>query len=202
MQMAGQSSALPPDVSLVIPLHNEEENLPLLAAEIRAALAGRSYEVLWVDDGSTDGSLAELLRLAAEDRRSRVLHLARNSGQSVALAAGFQSARGEIVVTLDADLQNDPADIPRLLAELATPPGWDLVSGVRTNRRDDWVRRLSSRIANRVRNWATDERVEDVGCSLRACRAEYVKRIPMFTGMHRFLPTLVRLDGGRITEVP
>jgi dolichol-phosphate mannosyltransferase len=207
MQMVGQSPWTPawtPEVSLVIPVHDEEENLPLLAVEIRAALlpTGRSYEVLWVDDGSTDGSLVALRQLATQDPRMRVLHLAHNAGQSAALAAGFRSARGEIVVTLDADLQNDPADIPRLLAELAAPPGWDLVSGVRTNRRDDWLRRLSSRIANRVRNWATDERVEDVGCSLRACRAEYVKRVPMFAGMHRFLPTLVREDGGRITELP
>ena len=190
-----------PEVSIVIPVHNEEENLPILAAEIRAALdgTGRSYEVLWVDDGSTDGSLLALAGIALRDPRARVLRLRRNAGQSAALAAGFRSARGEIVVTLDADLQNDPADIPRLLGEL---PGWDLVSGVRIRRRDDWVRRLSSRIANGVRNWATGEAVSDVGCSLKAYRAPYLRRVPMFTGMHRFLPTLVRLDGGRIKEVP
>jgi glycosyltransferase involved in cell wall biosynthesis len=200
----------PLDVSLVIPVHNEEENLEILAAEIRAALdagnagdaGGRSYEVLWVDDGSTDGSLAVLCRLAAADPRTRVLRLVRSAGQSAALAAGFRSVRGEIVVTLDADLQNDPADIPRLLAEIDAPPGWDLVSGVRTNRRDDWLRRLSSRIANAVRNRATGEQVSDVGCSLKAFRAEYLRRVPMFQGMHRFLPTLVRLDGARIREVP
>jgi glycosyltransferase involved in cell wall biosynthesis len=195
---------VPPEVSIVIPVFNEEENLPILAGEIRAALAGtgRSYEVLWVDDGSTDGSLAVLAELARQDPHVRVLRFARNAGQSAALAAGFERARGEIVVTLDADLQNDPADIPRLLAEMASPPGWDLVSGVREKRRDSWVRRLSSRIANRVRNWATDERIADVGCSLKAYRAEYLKRVPMFTGMHRFLPTLVRLDGARVREVP
>jgi glycosyltransferase involved in cell wall biosynthesis len=193
-----------PEVSIVIPVFNEEENLPILAGEIRAALAGtgRSYEVLWVDDGSTDGSLAVLAELARQDPHVRVLRFARNAGQSAALAAGFERARGEIVVTLDADLQNDPADIPRLLAEMASPPSWDLVSGVRERRRDSWVRRLSSRIANRVRNWATDERIADVGCSLKAYRAEYLKRVPMFTGMHRFLPTLVRLDGARVREVP
>jgi glycosyltransferase involved in cell wall biosynthesis len=195
------------DVSLVIPVHNEEENLALLAAEIRAALdgSGRSYEVLWVDDASTDGSLAALGRIAVADPRARVLRLARSSGQSAALAAGFRNARGEVVVTLDADLQNDPADIPRLLAEMAETaetPGWDLVSGVRIRRRDDWVRRLSSRIANGVRNWATGERVSDSGCSLKAYRAEYLRRVPMFKGMHRFLPTLVRLDGARIKEMP
>ena len=193
-----------PEISIVIPVCNEEENLPILAGEIRAALVGtgKSYEVLWVDDGSTDGSLAVLADLARQDPRARVLHFAKNAGQSAALAAGFRSARGEIVVTLDADLQNDPADIPRLLASLAEPPGWDLVSGVRTKRRDSWLRRLSSRIANGVRNRATGERITDVGCSLKAYRAEYVKRVPMFTGMHRFLPTLVRLDGARVREVP
>jgi dolichol-phosphate mannosyltransferase len=202
LQMSGQSSPLAPDVSLVIPLYNEEENLPLLAAEIRASLEGWKYEVLWIDDGSTDGSLAVLRRLAAEDAHARVLHLGRNSGQSAALAAGFQSARGKVVVTLDADLQNDSRDIPRLLAKLTEPPGWDLVSGVRTKRRDNGVRRLSSRVANAVRNWATDERITDVGCSLKAYRAEFLRRVPMFEGMHRFLPTLVRLDGGRVTELP
>lgn len=192
---------MPPEISIVIPVYNEEENLPILAAEIRAALegTGRSYEILWVDDGSTDGSLAALAGLAVRDPRSRVLRLRRNAGQSAALAAGFRNTRGEIVVTLDADLQNDPADIPRLLAEL---PGWDLVSGVRTRRRDSWVRRISSWIANGVRNWATDERITDVGCSLKAYRAEYLCRVPMFTGMHRFLPTLVRLDGARVKEIP
>jgi glycosyltransferase involved in cell wall biosynthesis len=197
----------PRDVSLVIPVHNEEENLEILAAEIEQALAaldagGRSYEVLWIDDGSTDGSLEALGRIAARDPRTRVLRLSRNAGQSAALAAGFRNVRGEIVVTLDADLQNDPADIPRLLLEIDRPPGWDLVSGVRIRRRDDWLRRLSSRIANVVRNWATGEQVSDVGCSLKAYRAEYLRRVPMFQGMHRFLPTLLRLDGAKIREVP
>jgi dolichol-phosphate mannosyltransferase len=211
MQVAGQPSPerLPkepkvsPEVSIVIPVYNEEENLPILAAEIRTALAelGWSYEVLWVDDGSTDGSLLALAGLAVRDPRTRVIRLRRNAGQSAALAAGFRSAQGEIVVTLDADLQNDPEDIPRLLAEMERS-GCDLVSGVRIRRRDDWVRRLSSRIANGVRNWATDEAVSDVGCSLKVYRAEYLRRVPMFTGMHRFLPTLVRLDGGRIQEMP
>jgi dolichol-phosphate mannosyltransferase len=204
MQGSGQRSTatLPaPDVSLVLPVHNEEENLALLAGEIRAALDGTawSYEVLWIDDGSTDGSLAVLAGLAAADPRVRVLRLRQSAGQSAALAAGFERARGAIVVTLDADLQNDPADIPRLLAEL---PGWDLVAGVRTERRDGRLRRLSSWIANRVRNWATDEQIADVGCSLKAFRAATLRRVPMFRGMHRFLPTLVRLAGGRVRELP
>lgn len=190
-----------PELSLVIPLYNEEENLIDLVAEIRAALdpLGRTYEALFVDDGSIDGSLAVLVELAAADPHLRVLHHARNAGQSAGLATGFRHARGSIVVTLDADLQNDPADIPRLLARL--DEGFDAVSGVRRDRRDSWVRRMSSRIANAVRNWATDESITDVGCSLKAYRREFLADLPMFTGMHRFLPTLVRWNGARLTEI-
>jgi glycosyltransferase involved in cell wall biosynthesis len=191
----------PPDISLVIPVYNEEENLPILAAEIRAAMepAGRSYEVIYVDDGSTDESPAILRRLAAEDPRTRIVHQRRNSGQSAALDAGFRFARGGIVVTLDADLQNDPADIPRLLEPMDR---FDVVSGVRANRQDTWVRKASSRIANRIRNKVTHESVTDVGCTLRAARIEYLRHIPVFNGMHRFLPTLLRMEGASVTEVP
>jgi dolichol-phosphate mannosyltransferase len=191
-----------PGVSLVIPVFNEEESLAVLAGEIRAALepAGISYEVIYVDDGSTDGSPAVLQALAREDPRVRVIRQRRNSGQSAALDAGFRHARGGVVVTLDSDLQNDPADIPRLLERLSGD--CDVVSGVRTRRRDSWVRRISSRIANGVRNRVTHEHVTDVGCTLRACRAEYLRGIPVFNGMHRFLPTLLRMEGARVTEVP
>jgi dolichol-phosphate mannosyltransferase len=202
-----------PEISLVIPVYNEEPNLPPLAGEIRQAMQtlGRPYEVLLVDDGSTDGSLAAMIRLASQDPAVRVIKQARNAGQSAALDAGFRHARGAIVVTLDADLQNDPADIPLLLARLegggasgqsgmgAEP--CDVVCGVRMGRRDSWVRRLSSGIANAVRNRLTHESVADVGCTLRACRAEYLRRIPAWKGMHRFLPTLLRMEGARIAEV-
>jgi glycosyltransferase involved in cell wall biosynthesis len=190
-----------PEISLVIPVYNEEENLPVLAAEIREALGplGRPYEVVFVDDGSTDGSPEVLRRLAREDRRVRIVRQGRNAGQSAALDAGFRFARGDVVVTLDADLQNDPADIPRLLEKL---DGFDVVAGVRARRQDDWVRRASSRIANRVRNRVTHESITDVGCTLKAFRAEYLRRIPMFTGMHRFLPTLLKMEGARVVEIP
>jgi dolichol-phosphate mannosyltransferase len=193
-----------PEISVVIPVYNEEENLPVLAAEIRAAMAsvetaGRPYEVILVDDGSTDTSPAVMARLAREDPRIRILRQRRNSGQSAALDAGVRYARGGIVVTLDADLQNDPADIPRLLERME---GFDVVSGVRAKRRDTWVRRVSSKIANGIRNRVTHESVTDVGCTLRAMRIEYLRRIPVFNGMHRFLPTLLRMEGARVTEVP
>ncbi|MES1245292.1 MAG: glycosyltransferase family 2 protein [Acidobacteriota bacterium] len=190
-----------PEISIVIPVYNEEENLPVLAEEIRAALetVNRPYEVVLVDDGSTDTSPAVMARLAREDPRVRVVRQRRNSGQSAALDAGARFARGGIVVTLDADLQNDPADIPRLLERM---DGFDVVSGVRARRRDTWVRRVSSKIANGIRNRVTHESVTDVGCTLRAMRIEYLRRIPVFNGMHRFLPTLLRMEGARVTEVP
>jgi len=190
-----------PEISLVIPVYNEEENLPVLAAEIRAALEplGLAWEVIYVDDGSTDGSPQVLAGLAREDPRTRVVRQRRNSGQSAAFDAGFRHARGGIVVTLDADLQNDPADIPRLLERL---DGFDVVNGVRARRQDNWVRRVSSKLANGVRNRVTRESVTDVGCTLRAVRTEYLRRIPVFNGMHRFLPTLLRMEGARVTEVP
>lgn len=192
---------MPPEISLVIPVYNEEESLPVLAAEIREALAplGRTYEVIYVDDGSTDRSPEVLRKLAREDGTVRIIRQLRNAGQSAALDAGFRFARGGIVVTLDADLQNDPADIPRLLSTL---DGCDVVTGIRTRRQDNWVRRASSKIANGVRNRATHESITDVGCTLKAFRADYLRCIPMFTGMHRFLPTLLRLEGARVTEVP
>lgn len=189
-------------MSVVVPAYDEEESLPVLAREIREALggAGVPYEVVFVDDGSTDRTLEVMLALAREDPSVRVLRLRPNQGQSAALAAGWSAARAPVVVTLDADLQNDPADVPRLLAELDR--GFDVVSGVRVERRDSWVRRVSSRIANGVRNRLTGDSVTDVGCTLRACRTELLRELPVFTGMHRFLPTLLRLGGGRVTEVP
>jgi len=188
-----------PEVSLVIPLFNEAGSLSVLAAEIRTAMASIVYETLFVDDGSTDGSAEILQALAVADQRARVIRLRRNSGQSAALAAGFRHARGSAVVTLDADLQNDPADIPRLLAAL---DAYDVICGVRVRRQDGWLRRASSYIANRIRNRVTRDSVTDVGCTLRAYRADCLHRIPAFHGMHRFLPTLLRLAGARVMEMP
>lgn len=203
MMRSNSDTGLEPELSLVIPAYNEAENLPVLADEIRRALAPTrwSYEVLFIDDGSSDDSPQVLQRLEALDPSLRALRLARNSGQSAALTAGFRHARGRIVVTLDADLQNDPADIPRLL-ETLEDNDVDVVSGVRAHRQDTWLRRLSSRIANRVRDSVLHDGVTDVGCSLKAYRREVLEDLPRFTGMHRFLPALVQLHGGRVMEIP
>lgn len=190
-----------PFLSVVVPVFDEEENLETLHSELDRALAERAGEVefLYVDDGSRDGSREVLAALAKRDDRVRVLALRHNRGQSAALEAGFRAVRGEVVATLDADLQNDPADLPRLLEALERA---DVVNGVRVDRRDSFVRRLSSRIGNGFRNWITRESVTDVGCSLRVMRAEPLRRIKLHRGMHRFLPTLLRMEGARVVEIP
>ncbi len=190
-----------PKLSVVVPIHDEAESLPLLYQELGKALEGFTggVEFVLVDDGSTDESLAILRALEREDARVRVVALDGNHGQSAALAAGFEAVRGEFTVMLDADLQNDPADIPRMLAHMDEA---DVVNGVRVQRNDGLTRRLSSRIANGFRNWMTQESVTDVGCSLRVVRTSYLKRVRPFQGMHRFLPTLLRLEGARVMEMP
>jgi glycosyltransferase involved in cell wall biosynthesis len=195
-----ENGAETPVISVVIPVFDEADNLEPLHAEVSAALAKLPpAEIVLVDDGSRDASLTRMQALAARDPRVRVLALDRNHGQSAALDAGFRAARGEITVTLDADLQNDPADIPRLVALLESA---DCVNGVRADRRDGVVRRLSSRIGNGFRNWVTGEQVTDVGCSLRAMRSRYLRHVKLYRGMHRFLPTLLRIEGARVIEVP
>jgi len=186
---------------VVVPVYDERDNLEPLHRELSAALAEvkGGVEFVYVDDGSRDGSAEVLAGLAARDERVRVLRFAANTGQTAAFAAGFEAARGEVVATLDADLQNDPADLPRLLAAL---DGADVVNGVRQGRRDSFVRKLSSRIGNGFRNWMTHESVTDVGCSLRVMRTAQLRRVKLYRGMHRFLPTLLRLEGARVIELP
>ena len=199
--MPGVVGADTPYLSVVVPAFDEADNLEPLHRELDAVLARvqGGAEIVFVDDGSRDASLEIMRGLARKDPRVRVVALDGNHGQSAALEAGFRAARGEVVATLDADLQNDPADLPRLLACLGRA---DVVNGVRQKRRDSRVRLLSSRIANGFRNWATGESVTDVGCSLRVMRASYLRRVKMFRGMHRFLPTLLRMEGARVMEVP
>lgn len=191
----------PTELSLVVPVYNERDNLPPLLEEIGRALAGRRYEIVTVDDGSTDGSLEVLKALKQSHAELHVLAFAEHAGQTAAFAAGFGAARGRVIVTLDADLQNDPADIPALVDELERS-GAAVVAGYRVERRDTGWKRLQSRIANGVRNRLNRETIRDTGCSLKAFRAEAVRALPLFNGMHRFLPTLVRMRGGRVTEVP
>lgn len=188
-------------LSVVVPVYNEVDNVEPLHREIDAALAGLEggVEFVYVDDGSRDGSGERLLELAKRDQRVRVIRFDANHGQSAALDAGFRAVQGEFTVTLDADLQNDPADIPRLLEALDRA---DVVNGVRMKRRDSRVRKISSRIANGFRNWITRESVTDVGCSLRVMRSSYLRRVKLYRGLHRFLPTLLRIEGATIAEVP
>lgn len=193
----------PPDLSVVIPLCDEEENVARLVHELGAVLdgLGDSAEIIAVDDGSTDASYARLLALRPEEPRLRLVRLARNYGQTAALAAGIDQARGRIVVTLDADLQNDPRDIPGLLARLAD--GADVVQGWRTRRRDAWLtRRVPSAIANRVISWVTGTRLHDYGCTLRAMRAEVAKSLELYGELHRFIPALAADAGARVVELP
>jgi dolichol-phosphate mannosyltransferase len=199
--VAPLAAATIPEISAVIPVFNEVESLPQLLAELDPVLTsiGRSYEILLVDDGSTDGSGAWIEARARQDPSVRGVLLEANVGQSGALAAGFRHARGGIVVTLDADGQNDPASIPALLAALENA---DVVSGVRTSRADAWHRRVSSKVANAVRRAAIGDSITDVGCSLKAYRREALEGIPLFTGAHRFLPALCEFRGARVIEMP
>lgn len=192
-----------PDISIVVPVHNEADSLDELTCELAAVAArlpGRC-ELIFVDDGSTDASRERLTALARREARVRVLLLDGQHGQSAALAAGFAAARGEVTVTLDADLQNDPADIPRLL-EMLEDTDADVVNGVRAARNDPWLRRAASRVANGVRSRVTGDHVTDVGCSLRVMRTEFLRCIRPFAGMHRFLPVLLAMEGARVVECP
>ena len=185
-----------PALSVVVPLYNEEANVLILQEELRAALTGLDYEIIFVDDGSVDRT-AERIEAAGN---IRLIRFEKNSGQSAAIYAGLTTARGETLVIIDGDLQNDPADIPKLLAEIAR--GADLVCGYRLKRRDTLVKRATSRIANAVRSRYTKDGVRDTGCTLKAIRRECVSTLLPFKGMHRFIPALVKAAGYRLVEVP
>jgi len=185
-----------PALSVVVPLYNEEMNLPILQEELRVALRGLDYEIIFVDDGSVDGTV-ERIETAPN---IRLIRFEKNSGQSAAIYAGLTAARGATVVILDGDLQNDPADIPKLLAEIAR--GADLVCGYRIKRRDTVAKRLTSRIANAVRSRYTKDGVRDTGCTLKAMQRECVSALFPFKGMHRFIPALVKAAGYRLVEIP
>ena len=185
-----------PEVSVVVPVFNEEENVPILQSELRSSLSGLDHEIIFVDDGSTDRS-AERIEAAAN---VRIVRFEKNTGQSAALYAGVRKARGQIIVMIDSDLQNDPADIPHLLEEISR--GADLVCGYRAKRKDTITKRLTSRIANFVRSRFTKDYVRDTGCTLKAMRRECADALVPFKGMHRFIPALVRGAGYRLVEIP
>lgn len=185
-----------PEVSVVIPLFNEEENVTDLQMQLETALKGIPHELIFVDDGSSDGTAARV-RVSSS---ARVLRFQKNAGQSAAMYAGIHAAHGDVIVLIDGDLQNDPADIPALVRKL--DEGFDLVCGYRAKRKDTAFKRLQSRIANAVRSRFIGDGVRDTGCSLKAMRRECRSAWVPFNGMHRFIPAFIRAAGYRITEVP
>jgi glycosyltransferase involved in cell wall biosynthesis len=189
-------------ISVVIPVHDEERSVALLYDELRSALepVGKDWEAIFVDDGSTDGTFAALTRLHSEMENVRVVRLRRNFGKAAALVAGFDQARGDTVVTIDGDLQDDPAEIPRLLAKL--DEGFDLVTGWKTRRRDPLSRRILSRVFNTVTSRFSGVRLHDMNCGLKAYRAEVVHGLRLYGELHRFIPVLAHYRGFRIAELP
>lgn len=189
------------EISVVAPVFNEIENLRPLTDKINQAMTEHfaSFEIIYIDDGSTDGSSELLDELAKDHANIRVFHFTENNGQTAAFAAGFDKAEGQLVLTLDADMQVDPADVGRLLPLIKD---YDLVCGVRTERQDSIVKKFSSWVGNGVRNWLTHETIQDTGCPLKLFKREVVKRYTLFEGMHRFFPTLAKMNGFRVAEVP
>ncbi|MFH2204415.1 MAG: glycosyltransferase family 2 protein [Elusimicrobiota bacterium] len=195
---AAEKSA--PRLSLLVPVYNEEENLADLGREIREALSALDYEVIFVDDGSTDGSYQKLQELMASETRFRAVRLGKNFGQTAATAAAIDHARGELIALIDSDLQNDPRDIPKMIERLEE--GYDVVSGWRRNRQDTWLtRRLPSQIANALISRMTGVRLHDYGCTLKVYRSAFLKNLRIVGEMHRFIPALAGFLGARIAEM-
>ena len=189
------------DISIVAPVYNEEENLPILVARLMDVLnpLGKSCEMIFVDDASTDRSRSLLKEMISRYPQIRIVGFKKNCGETAAGAAGLKAARGDIVITIDADLQNDPKDIPMMLDYLKE---YDMVTGWRQKRDDSWVKRITSKIANRIRNTLSGETIRDSGCTYRAYKRECLENIKLYKGMHRFMPTLVKMEGFRVIEVP
>ena len=198
-----QTTTQAPELSLFLPVLDEQDNLQLMHEKIRAALdaLGKTAEVIYVDDGSTDNSLKVLREIAASDDRVRVISLRRNYGQTAAMSAGIDAALGEILIPMDADLQNDPADIKRLLDKL--DEGYDVVSGWRKDRQDKLIsRKIPSKIANKIISWIGDVPLHDYGCSLKAYRRDVIQDVKLYGEMHRFIPIYAAWAGARVTEIP
>ncbi|MFQ5685871.1 MAG: glycosyltransferase family 2 protein [Candidatus Scalindua sp.] len=188
------------EISIVVPIFNEEENISMLSSAIQSAMVDvvEPYECIFVDDGSTDCSNKEMRKVCKEYNNFRIVRLRENCGQTAALDAGFKASRGEYIVMMDADLQNDPFDIPLLIANVK---GYDMVYGWRFKRQDSFVKKVSSKVANFVRNKLTDENIKDIGCSLKIFRRDCLRKIKLYNGMHRFLPTLFKMEGFSVKEV-
>ncbi|MGH7500186.1 MAG: glycosyltransferase family 2 protein [Longimicrobiales bacterium] len=196
----GEAAAGRPRLSVVVPVYNEELNVAELYQRLSAVLEGDEVEFIFVDDGSTDSTHDRLVALAAADPRLTIIRFRRNFGQTAALSAGIDHARGEIIIPMDGDLQNDPKDIPRLLAKL--DEGYDVVSGWRVSRQDPWQRRLPSQLANRLISWISGVRLHDYGCSLKAYRRSVLEDVRLYGEMHRFVPIYASWQGARVTEMP
>lgn len=191
------------DLSIVIPIKDEEDNIAALAEELNRVMDRQAleWECIWIDDGSTDRSPSEIEKVIQANSRHRMIGFEKNAGQSAALWAGFKECTGKYIATLDGDRQNDPEDIPHLIDRLEAGDV-DMVNGYRRKREDSFVRKIASRIANGFRNLTTGKTVRDVGCSTRAFRRECVDTLPLYAGMHRFMPTLVAMRGFKLAEIP
>ncbi len=189
------------ELSVVVPVYNEEENIPILIPQIIKVLEriGKSFEVILVDDGSKDRSRDVIKEVARKHPQIRMIGFKENCGETAAGVAGIKESNGDIIITMDADLQNDPEDIPMMLEYLKE---YDMVTGWRQKREDSWIKRITSKIANHIRNWLSGETIKDSGCTFRAYKRECLQNIKLFKGMHRFMPTLVKMEGYRVIEVP
>lgn len=190
------------ELSLIVPVYNEDDNVQALFDEVLVVMnsVARPWEIIFIDDGSTDASLNIIKDLAVKYQVVRYLSFAKNCGQSAAFAAGFAHARGQYCITMDADLQNDPADIPAML-NVINNKTCQMVIGWRAKRQDTFAKRFASKIANAVRNAISNETVKDTGCSLKIMQTDLARRLPVYTGMHRFLPTLMKMEGAFVAEM-
>lgn len=186
------------DLSVIIPVLNEEQNIQGLTEKIRAALASFNYEVIWVDDGSRDQTVAQIKKFS--DHRTKLVCLSRHFGQTASMSAGIDAAEGEYIVTMDGDQQNDPADIPMMLEKLKSG-NWDVVTGVRKNRKDNWLRKIPSSLANRLIRTISGVTIRDYGCSLKVFRSPFAKNLGLYGELHRFIPILAAMQGARIADV-
>ncbi len=187
-------------LSIIIPIYNEAANIPVLYGELKDVLAKDDHEIIYINDGSRDESLAALKKIAQEDKRVRIINFAFNTGQTAAMSAGIKHAKGDIIIPMDGDLQNNPYDIPNFIEKINE--GYDVVSGWRKNRKDKMMsRRIPSQIANRVIGWITGVRIHDYGCSMKAYRQKIIQGIQLYGEMHRFIPAYVSWHGGKVTEI-